>query len=212
MIVNLETDPRAKLHQLQSWSTTFRHLDRPTLIDLATNPNRRVKNINVRLDAMLFLRESGCVSSREIESFFRLVKDEKDFPIWVDAGSIVVQEVTHEKDHEDLPYKQKLKINIEENVAMLRSWAALMIAEFGQKTQIYKRIKQEFITELKEILNKIATDPVFVNQNTHKTSSYFNGFLKALYLADKQSAMSFITEYGVDFSDLFPPYPRKAAK
>lgn len=212
MIVNLEIDPRTKLHQLKSWSTTLRHLDRHTLIDLATNSNRRVKNINVRLDAMLFLRESSCVSSREIEPLFRLVKDEKDFPIWVDADSIVVKEVTHEKDHEDLPYKQKLKRNIEENVAMLRSWAALMIAESGQRTRIYKSIKSEFIGTLKEILNKIATDPIFVNQNTHKTSSFFNDFLKALYLADKQSAMPFITKYGINLSDLFPPYPRKAAK
>lgn len=212
MLVTIETNPSLKLHQLAAWAKYFHHMDRIQLLDLATNPQRKVKNINVRLSSMLFLRESGYVTNVEVEKLFKVVKDEKDFPMWIDANSIIVKEVTGEKDHEDLSYKQKLKRNIEENVAMLRSEAALMIAEFGQRTLMYKRIKPQFVRVLREILDKIALDPVFVNQNTHKTSPYFNSFLKALYLADKKSAMPYITEYGIDLSDLFPPYPQKAAK
>jgi hypothetical protein len=212
MLVTIEANTSSKLRQLAAWAKYFHYMDRTQLIDLATNPQRKVKNINVRLSSILFLRESGYATNAEVEKLFNLVKDEKDFPIWVDAKSIIVKEVTGEKDHEDLPYKQKLKRNIEENVAMLRSEAALMIAEFGQRTMAYKKIKPEFITTLKEILDRIATDPIFVDQRTHKTSSYFNGFLKALYLADRRAAVPYMTNYGINLSDLFPPYPGNAAK
>ncbi len=87
------------------------------------------------------------------------------------------------KDETDFPIKTGDK-DSKENYALLRGEAALALATYGLRSR-------EFTQALIEILNCMLYDPVFVSKKS-QASTYFNNFLDALTIADRDSADWFI--------------------
>lgn len=207
MLVTLEPDSTVKLHQLQSWSTTFTKLDRQKLLDIATNPSKNVENINERITAVGALRQilekdgqQASLTDDEVKKLFTLIRDEEDFPILVDPEEIVVEKVTHEQGHEDQASKKRIKKDIEENVAQLKADAALLIAEFGQNTNKFRELHEQIITVITSILGQMLGEPdhLFVQERNAgdkleiKATDYYTGFVEALYCIKPESAKVFM--------------------
>ena len=228
--INLEPNPRKKLDQLRSWTTAFAHLDRQKLLDLATNPNRNVKNINVRLDALYTLRQklktlstlqpnTSTLTDNELEQLFNLIKDEDDFPTLVDSEELIVEDITHEKGHEDTKHKKETKNDIEQNVALLKSEAALLIVDFGLKTHKFTELRQPLISLITSRLGNLVGDPdhLFIREQKIsectvevKTTNYFKSFVEALYFIDKEVAKPFMDIFNVSLNDF--SYERRTKK
>lgn len=220
MNVTLEPNPAVKIHQLVLWTSNFQRLPREKLLALALDPNRSVRNINVRLDAICTLRHllnsnyektknKNLLTNDEVERLYNLLCNEQEFPILINISDISVEKVTHIKGQEDLAHKKVVKKDIEENCALLRAEAALLIIDFGINTSKFVEIKDDFKKTLKEILGNMLSEPdqVFVKERaTSKVIStdYPKRFIEALYLIDKESAKPFITSFNIDESAFKP--------
>ena len=217
MLIRLETNPKDKSHQLRRWTQAFQHLSNERLLSLATNKEQNVKNINVRLDALLVfiqrLQDSSKKTNRryiltdvEVEQLYNLIKNEDDFPVLVNPNEIVVEEVTHEKDHEDIVYKKQVKKDIEENVALLKAYAALVIVDYGLHTKKFLELRQPLIKSITGILGNMLGEPdhVFVKEGRDKESvkptNFFSNFIEALYFIDNQSAKPFMQLFNISES------------
>ena len=150
--VRIETDPRIKVQHLKEYLEAHRSRNRDELINIAINHTE--ENINERISALYALRDilgktperfqSKVLTNIEIQKLYHLVKDE-EFPVVVYPDEFTVKEITHEIGHENHQYKETITKAIEENDAVLRAEAALLIIDFGQETKKYKEIKHKLI-------------------------------------------------------------------
>lgn len=229
MRVRLEYDSHIKLKQLQTWALSFKELDRGTLFKLATDPSQEVKNINERATAIIVLRTllekaskqfdtSNLLTDDEVEQLYCLLINEDDFPILVDTESFVVQDVTYVEKGKAVPEKTIVR-DIEENCALLRAEAALLIVDFGQRTKRFLELKPKIIEGVKEIvLNMLCEkDQIFFKETIVDGSTtdvnqslYFRVFVEALYFVDKDSARLFMASFDVNESGF--SYKRKVNK
>lgn len=223
MQVTLEPNTSQKIHQLGTWTINFRkNLDRKVLFRLATDPTVHVKNINVKLDAIIVIRNilekqaqethnGDLLTDEEIEKLFNLIKDDEDFPILLDTQEISVEQVTHIKNHEDLATKKKVKIDIEENDAVLKAEAALLIVDFGTNTKKFQQIRLQLIKTISAILGNMLCekDHIFVREIKKGdkieviTTNFFKQFVQALYFIDEEAAKPFMDIFSIkpeDFS------------
>lgn len=221
MLTRIETNPQANLDHLQTFVSQLRHAGKKRLIERATNLEDKDEYINERVVALAALRKElenipnwqkrgDLLSNKEVEKLFRIIKDEEDFPVLVDPNEIKVEEVTHEKDHEDLPYKKKLKKSIEENDAMLRGHAALLIVDFGLKTKRFLQLKHLFIKEITGILGNMLgeSDHLFIKETrlgndkvNIDASLFFKMLVEALYFIDEESAKPFMDFFNIQLED-----------
>lgn len=228
MRVNLEPDPQLKLHQLASWANNFQHLDRRTLINLGTNPKQKVKNINVRHDALIVfgkrLEDMKAASAwpvsltdEEVEKLYNLIIDEEDFPILVDTNEIVVEEITHLKEQEDELHKKGVKRDIEENIAVLKAEALFLIVDFGAKTKRFSELRSNLIIAITGILENMLCEPdqLFVKEKSETgkviISFSFINYVEALYFIDKESAKPFMEIFNIPESNFSFERRRKAS-
>lgn len=208
MHVTLEANDSQKIRQLRTWAINFRqHLDRKVLFRLATDPKQHVKNINVRHDASAVIRKrleedsnTNFLTNEEVEQLYKLIKDEEDFPILVSAEEFTVQDITHIKGKEDLATKKKVKKDIEENVAVLKAEAALLIVDFGLNTNRFKELRMPLIKTITGILGNMLCEPdhLFIREIINGdgikviTTNYFERFVEALYFIDEDTAKPFM--------------------
>ncbi len=181
--------PQTRVGKLAWYVTHFPKMRHSTLVSIATTPERRVVDRNERIVAAMLILKQGIKSKEEIYPLFNLVKDENDYP---------------------LLYGSK---DSEENNALLRGYAAIAIAKYADKfinhpgrlVQSSKeyisarreilRFIPEFSNTLKEILNSVISDPVFVPKNGNTSTQYFDKFLTALYIIDRKSALPIIKAF-----------------
>lgn len=181
--------PKTRVGKLAWYVAHFPRMRHSTWLSIATTPERSVVDRNERIVAAMLILKDGIKSKEEMYQLFSLVKDENDYPI-----------VSGNKDSK-------------ENNALLRGYAAVAIAKYADKfvnhpgrlvqsSQGYISAKREilkFISEfsntLKETLNSVAPDPVFVPQNGNTSTQFFDKFLTALYIIDKESALPIIMAF-----------------
>ena len=226
--VRLEPDYSAKLKQLKFYSENHKSKKRDELIYIAINNNPTEENINERISALLELRNRltnlpdgsshKSLTDKEVQKLYHLITDEAEFPIVVYPDEFTVEEITHEKDHEDSKYKSKIKKDIEENDALLRAEAALLIVDFGQSTKKYQALKHRLATSITGILGNMVGEPdhLFLKETKKDgtnvepvPSSYFKTFVEALYFIDKNAAEHFITMFNINTNE-FSLQRRKA--
>lgn len=185
MIVNI---PQTRVERAAWYASHFPRIKHDHLLRIATTPERGVIDQNERIIAIMVIVKDGIKSKEEICPLFNLVKDENDYPIT--SGTR----------------------DVKENNVLLRGYAAIAIAKYINKFINYSdtlaktsqgyflerrealQFKDEFSNTLKQILNSIASDPIFVPQNSN-ISTMFEQFLKALYLVDKESAKPIIDAF-----------------
>lgn len=217
MQVKLEPNVKEKLHQLERWGQVIGKLDSELLLDLATNPKRNVKNINVRLAALLGFEQrlyelarkrltKDLLTDDEVEKLYKLIINEEDFPIMVFPEEFKVEEVTHEKEKEDLQVKKKIIQDIEENVAILKAYALLLIIDYGANTKKFQEIHQSLVKTITGILGNMLGEPnhIFLKEEISsdnnvgiKASRFFVNFVEALYFIDEEAARPFMDIFKV---------------
>ena len=212
----LEPDPRTKLKQLGLYVEAHKSKSREELINIAINWVD--KNINERIVALLTFRkilentpknlQKRALTNHEMQKLYHLIKDDAEFPIIVYPDQFTVEEITHEKNHEDSNYKKTITINIEENDAVLRAEAALLIVDFGQETKKYDELKHKLVSAITAILGNMLGEPnnLFVkevkeNSDWGKPSSCFIRFVEALYFIDEEAARPFMSHFNVQETD-----------
>lgn len=218
--VRLEPNPLAKLQQLQLYKKKFDSIERERLVDIALNNRPVEENINERISALYVLRDilektpasspDKSLTNIEIQKLYHLIIDEKEFPIVIYPEEFTVEQITHEKNHEDAKYKLEIIKDIEQNDALLRAEAALLIADFGQTTEKYKQLKPRLITAITAILGNMVGEPhhLFLKevekdgkQVESVSSRYFNGFVEALYFIDEKAAEHFMKLFNITTKD-----------
>ena len=174
--------PQTKVGRASWYASHFPRIKHSNLLKIATTPERIVMDDNERTVAIMAIVKDGIKSKEELWPLLSLVKDENDYPI-----------ISGTKDSK-------------ENNALLRGYAAIAIAKYINKFINYSdtlaktspgyflerrealKIKDEFSNTLKQILNSVASDPIFIPQDKNISTLYFTQFLEALYLIDKESA------------------------
>ncbi len=181
--------PQTHVGKLAWYVSHFPRMRHRTWLSIATTPERSVVDRNERIVAAMLILKDGIKSKEEMYQLASLVRDENDYPI-----------LHGNKDSE-------------ENNALLRGYTAIAIAKYVDKfinhpgrliqsSQEYISAKREvlkFIPEfsktLREILNSVISDPVFVPRNGNTSTPYFDKFLAALYIIDKESALPIIKAF-----------------
>lgn len=209
--VRLEPDYSAKLKQLKFYSENHKSKKRDELIYIAINNNPTEENINERISALLELRNRltnlpdgsshKSLTDKEVQKLYHLITDEAEFPIVVYPDEFTVEEITHEKDHEDTTYKLKITKDIEQNDALLRAEAALLIVDFGQNTKRYNQLKHRLVIAITGILGNMLGEPHHLFLTEKSLSKYFTQFVEALYFIDEKSAERFIKIFNININD-----------
>ncbi len=218
--VRLEPDSLAKLQQLQLYKKKLDFVEREKLIDIAINNRPIEENINERISALYVLRDilektpnnspHKSLTNIEVQKLYHLIIDEKEFPIIIYPEEFTVEQITHEKNHEDKEYKLKIIKDIEQNDALLRAEATLLIVDFGQNTQKYKQLQPRLTTAITAILGNMVGEPhhLFVKEVEKSDkqieavpSGYFKGFVEALYFIDKKAAEHFMKIFNITTND-----------
>ncbi len=218
LLTRLETDPAAKLKSLPLYRAQLSSKERKELIKIAIN--KAEEQINERVTALDELRDrleklpdhssQKSLTDEEVQILYKLIKDEAEFPIVVYPEQFTVEQITHKTGHEDLEYKSKITKDIEENDAMLRARAALLIVDFGQGTKKYRELKHPLVIAITAILGNMLGEPdnLFLKEtkiNGNKAeplpSSYFKQFVEALYFIDETVSERLIKIFRVNVND-----------
>ena len=216
-----------RVHQLGAWGKSFHRLNRATLLNLAANPEQHTHNINVKHAAIIQLQNRletvrkalekkkthrdprTLLKDNEVIQLFNLVRSEQDFPILVDINYLQVDNVVHgskEELEKARLHKEQVVKDVEENCALLRSTAALLIIDFGSKTNAFQEIRQDLIEELKFILIDMLKENhetfiTITDHHTIKNSTYFKSFVEALYFLDRESARPYMDIFKIGTHD-----------
>ena len=207
MLTRLEPDPSANIVKFPLYYAKLFSKQREELINIAINKtdeeiNERVVALNLlrgRLEKLPDNSPEKSLTDNEVQSLYNLITDEAEFPIIVYSEEFTVEEITHEQGREDSTYKLKIKTDIEQNDALLRAEAAMLIVDFGTSTNKFRQIRSDFIEALKYILDNMLCekDQIFLNEKELEPSSYFIHFVEALYFTDKESARQFMLQFNV---------------
>ena len=216
-LTRLESDPSANLRKLPLYCAKLFSKQREELISVVTN--KADEEINERVVALEDLRDrleklpanspEKSLTDNEVQKLYELITDEDEFPIVVYPEQFTVEEITHEKDHEDSTYKSKIKNDIEQNDAALRAKAALLIVDFGQNSNKYKELKNCLVTAITGILGNMLGEPDHLFLKEIKSdgkkaepvpSQYFKTFVEALYFINKNAAEHFINIFNIDIN------------
>ncbi len=220
LLTRLELDPLANIRKLPFYCAKLGSKQREELIYLVINKNSTEENINERISALYALRDrlekspdnspQKSLTDKEVQKLYHLITDEAEFPIVIYPDEFTVEEITHEKNHEDSTYKLKITKDIEQNDALLRAEAALLIVDFGQNTKKYNELKHRLATAITAILGNMLGEPhdLFLkeleregNQTEQIPSMYFTNFVEALYFIDKKAAEHFIKIFNININD-----------
>ena len=217
-LTRLEPDPLASVTRLSLYSAELSSKQREELINIAIN--KAEEEVNERVAALYMLKErleklsnsstEKSLTDKEVQELYELITDEAEFPIVVYPEQFTVEEITHEKDHEDSTYKSKIQKAVEQNDALLRAIAALLIVDFGQNTKKYKALKPYLTTAITAILGNMLGEPnsLFLKEFKNGTnevesvpSRYFKAFVEALYFIDQKAAAPFIKIFSININD-----------
>lgn len=217
ILTRLEPNRTINLKRLPLYHAELSSKPREELISVAIN--KADKGINERISALLALRDrleqlpdnspQKLLTNREVQTLYYLITDETEFPIMVYPDEFTVEEITHERDHEDNTYKLKIIRAIEENDAVLRAQAALLIADFGQVSKKYKELKHRLVAAIAAVLGNMVAEPehLFLSETgtAAKTepapSIHFKNFVEALYFIDEKAGGHFIKIFNININD-----------
>lgn len=216
-LTRLEPDHTTNLKKLPLYRANLSSKKREELINIAIY--KAEEEINERVTALYTLRDilqkppdgppEKSLTDEEVQKLYELIIDEAEFPIVVYPDEFTVEEITHEQNHEDAKYKSEVKNGIEENDALLRAEAALLIVDFGQGTKKYKALKHRLVIAITAILgNMLAeSDHLFLKEIKKadrvesNPSSYFKSFVEALYFIDEKAAEHFIKIFNININE-----------
>src|SRR3989338_5543314 len=216
ILTRLEPNHTINLQRLPFYSAKLSSKSREELINVVIN--KADKGINERISALFELRDrleklpdnsdnspKKLLTNREVQALYYLITDETEFPVMVYPDEFTVEEITHEKGHEDSTYKLKIIRAIEENDAVLRAQAALLIADFGQVSKKYKELKHRLVAAITAVLGNMVAEPdhLFLPETgtaakaESAPSIHFKNFVEALYFIDEKAGGHFIKIFNI---------------
>ncbi len=210
ILARLEPNHPANVQKLRLYHSSLGPRNREELVNIAIKKDTD-EEINERICALLELRDrleklpasshEKSLTDEEVQKLYTLITDEAEFPIVVYTEEFTVEEVTHEKGHEDAEYKSKIKKDIEENDALLRAEAALLIVDFGQGTKKYNELKHRLVTAITGILGNMLGEPDHLFLKEQVPSTYLKQFVEALYFIDINVAEPFMKIFNMNTNE-----------
>ena len=208
--VKFQEDPQLNILDTIGFYTEYSTFSREKLFEIITNTSPDIEYINAKAVALGIINErletesnntendpGTLLSDQEVEKLFNIVKDEADFPILLDR-----KELNNGSRQSD---DTKTIRDIEENAALFRGTAALLIVDYGYKTKKFEEIKKDLTDELKDILGNMLSEQnqLFLREdgNLVKISSYFRSIAEALFFIDEEAARKLMSIFSVKETD-----------